>query len=161
MRWAFRIARVFGIDLKVHATFLIIVVIGAMEGAAIGAHPAIHAPVAGAGLGVLTILLLFACVTLHELGHSVIALRFGLPVREIVLLPIGGIAFMGRNPQKPRDELLIALAGPAVNVVIIAVLLPLLLISFGWPGLRTLSDIGRIVLGMHAHPVAMMTASNT
>ena len=157
MRWSFRIAQVFGIDLKVHVTFLIIVVLGAMEGAALASHIRGSAA-AGAGLGALVILLLFGCVTLHELGHSVVALRFGLPVREIVLLPIGGVAFMGRNPSKPRHELLIAIAGPAVNVVIIAVLLPLLLLTAGWPGFRTLSSPLLIISRLHHNLPAMMLA---
>ena len=155
MRWSFRIARVFGIDLKVHATFLFVVVLGAVQGQAaamaVGASPA-----AGAALGTLAILLLFLCVTLHELGHCVVALRLGLPVREIVLLPIGGIAFMGRNPRKPMHELLIAIAGPAVNVAIIAVLLPVLLLTAPRITLPDLTSIGRIILVLRDDPVAMM-----
>jgi Zn-dependent protease/CBS domain-containing protein len=68
-------------------------------------------------------ILLFVCVTLHELGHSIAAQRFGIPVREIVLLPLGGVALLSRNPSKPWHELIIAAAGPLVNVVIAAVLI--------------------------------------
>ncbi len=157
MRWSFRIARIFGIDLKVHFTFLFVVVLGALQGQA--AAMAVHAsPAAGAALGALAILLLFLCVTLHELGHSVVALRFGLPVREIILLPIGGIAFMGRNPSKPMHELLIALAGPAVNVVIVAVLLPVLVLTTRGIGLGVLTSIFGIISLLRHNPVAMMTA---
>jgi Zn-dependent protease/predicted transcriptional regulator len=63
-------------------------------------------------------LLLFTCVTLHELGHSLVAQHFGIPVREIVLTPLGGIAMITRNPDKPLHELIIAIAGPSVNVLI-------------------------------------------
>src|SRR5688500_13909027 len=116
MRWAFRIARVFGIDVKLHATFFIVLIFGAMQGAQM------NAGLAGIGLGVLFMVLLFLCVLLHELGHSVVAQRFGIPVREIILLPIGGVAVMTRNPATPMQELLVAIAGPLVNVIIAIVI---------------------------------------
>ncbi len=117
MSWSFRFARVFGIDLKVHATFVLVLVLGAVQwGAPHGAG--------GALFGVLLMLALFACVLLHELGHSLAARGFGVPTREIVLLPIGGVALLSRMPRKPMQELLIAAAGPAVNVVILGALLP-------------------------------------
>jgi Zn-dependent protease len=87
-----------------------------------------------------------------------VALQFGLPVREIVLLPIGGVAIMGRNPQKPLHELLIAIAGPAVNVLIIAALLPLLVVMGAWLGFWKMISIGQIILELHSRPVAMMLA---
>ncbi len=117
MSWSLRIARVFDIDIKVHLTFVFILMLGALQ----WGRP--HGP-QGAVFGVLLMLGLFACVTLHELGHSVMAQRFGVPVREIVLLPLGGVAVLGKNPDKPVQELLIAVAGPAVNVVIAALLIP-------------------------------------
>jgi Zn-dependent protease/predicted transcriptional regulator len=127
MRWSFRFGRVFGIDLKVHVTFFLILLLGAMQGAQYG--------LGGMVLGVVTMLLLFACVVLHELGHSVVAIRFGVPVREIILLPIGGVAMLSRSPSKPVHELLIAIAGPLVNVIILAVLVPLLFVlTGGWQG---------------------------
>ncbi|MEP0772934.1 MAG: site-2 protease family protein [Acidobacteriota bacterium] len=117
MSWSLRIARVFDIDIKVHLTFVFILVLGALQ----WGRP--HGP-QGAVFGVLLMLGLFTCVTLHELGHSVMAQRFGVPVREIVLLPLGGVAVLGKNPDKPLHELLIAAAGPAVNVLIAALLIP-------------------------------------
>ncbi len=118
MNWSFRIARVFEIDIKIHISFFLILILGAYQwGTPYG--------VQGALFGVLLMLLLFLCVTLHELGHSIVAQRFGIPVREIILLPLGGVALLGRNPTKPLHELLIAVAGPLVNVVIAALLYPL------------------------------------
>jgi Zn-dependent protease/predicted transcriptional regulator len=115
MRWSFRVTRIAGIDVKVHATFFLIVLLGAMQWS--GAHGA-----SGAAFGASLILLLFVCVTLHELGHGVVARAFDVPVREIVLLPIGGVAVMGKNPDRPVHELLIAAAGPFVNVLLAAAL---------------------------------------
>jgi Zn-dependent protease/predicted transcriptional regulator len=110
MGWSFPIARIAGIDIKVHVTFFLILVFGALSGIEYGAI--------GAAFGVLLMLLLFLCVTLHELGHSITAQRLGIPVREIVLLPLGGVALMSRNPSKAWQELVIAAAGPLVNVLI-------------------------------------------
>lgn len=118
MKWSYRIASVRGIDLKVHASFLFIVVLVVMNWSATG--------VAGLAFGMTLMVLLFACVTLHEFGHAFMARYFGLPVREIILLPIGGVALLGRPTRHPMQELLIAAAGPAVNVAIIAVLAPAL-----------------------------------
>ncbi|WP_437666591.1 site-2 protease family protein [Sorangium sp. So ce1182] len=116
MKWSFRVARVAGIDVNVHATFGLIVVVGALQWS--GRHGA-----QGALFGAALMLALFACVALHELGHSLVARRFGLTVREILLLPIGGVAMLVGRPERPLHELLIALAGPAVNVALAAVLL--------------------------------------
>lgn len=115
MRGSFRLVRVAGIEIKVHFTFPLVLLLGAMQWG--GTHGA-----PGAAFGVLLMLALFACVVLHELGHSVVAQRLGIPVREIVLLPIGGVAVLSKNPRKPIHELLIAVAGPLVNVVIAALL---------------------------------------
>jgi Zn-dependent protease/predicted transcriptional regulator len=115
MKWTFNLMRVRGIEIKIHLTFLLILALGGFEwGRAHGAT--------GFAFGVLTMIALFACVTLHELGHSIAAQHYKIPVREIVLLPIGGVAMLGKLPEKPQQELVIAAAGPAVNVAIAAVL---------------------------------------
>lgn len=115
MKSATRIATVAGIEIKVHATFGLILVVGAVQwGVPFGAP--------GAAFGIALMAALFFCVVLHELGHSLVAKAFGLPVKEIVLLPIGGVSRMEKNPEKPLHELLISVAGPLVNVVIAGVL---------------------------------------
>lgn len=114
MGWSFRITSISGIDIKIHATFFLILILGAVQWA--GHVP--ENPFYGALFGISLMLLLFTCVTLHELGHSLVAQHFGIPVREIVLTPLGGIAMITRNPDKPLHELIIAIAGPSVNVLI-------------------------------------------
>jgi Zn-dependent protease/CBS domain-containing protein len=116
MRWSWKIGRIAGIDLRVHATFLIL-----LAWAALSSYQASGTAV-GAARGVLFTLALFASVVLHELGHALTARRYGVPTRDITLLPIGGVARLAYIPKEPRQELRIALAGPAVTFAIIVVL---------------------------------------
>ncbi len=117
MNWSFRILDVAGIPIRIHVTFFLILVLGAYQ------WGSMTGTLNGAVFGIMLMTLLFMCVTLHELGHSVVAKFFGIPVRQIVLLPLGGIAQITKNPEKPLHELLIAVAGPLVNVVIAILLL--------------------------------------
>ncbi len=114
MNWALRVGRVRGIELFVHWTFLIVV--GWMAIASVFSGQALLTALAGAGL----LLSIFACVVLHEFGHALAAERYGIRTLDITLLPIGGIARLERMPDDPREELWVALAGPAVNVAIAA-----------------------------------------
>src|SRR6476620_6253896 len=119
MRWSFKFARVAGIDVRVHATFFLLLAwLGAIYGRE-GGWPA-------ALSGILFVCLVFTCVVLHELGHALAARRYGIQTPDITLLPIGGVARLQRMPDKPAQELVVALAGPAVNVVIAAILFALL-----------------------------------
>ena len=122
--------KLLGIDVKIHWSFVLILAWGALL---YGIGPA--GWLVGSIYGALTFALLFVCVTLHELGHALAARRYGIGTRSILLLPIGGVANLERMPDKPRQELVIALAGPLVNVVIALLLLPVaLLLSGGGAG---------------------------
>ncbi|MBA4138830.1 MAG: hypothetical protein C0518_16115 [Opitutus sp.] len=116
--WSINLFRIFGIQLAVHVSFLLLLAYFAITGW-------LEAGVAGAGWSLLLIILFFACVVLHELGHSLTARRYGVRVARILLLPIGGMAEFDRIPRRPSAELLITVAGPAVNFVLAAVLLPI------------------------------------
>jgi Zn-dependent protease/predicted transcriptional regulator len=109
MKWSLKIARLGGIDVFVHITFLILIAWIALV--YWQAEGSIQAVVSGVGF----ILALFACVVLHEFGHALAARKFGIGTRSIVLLPIGGIASIEKTPEDPWQEIQIALAGPAVS----------------------------------------------
>jgi Zn-dependent protease/CBS domain-containing protein len=133
MRWSFKIARIAGIDVRIHATFFLLL--------GFVAYFAGHRAGAGWGLNAVLIwLLVFLCVLLHELGHALAAKAYGIPTVDITLYPIGGIARMERMPEKPVQELVVAIAGPLVNVVIIIVLGAVLLATGGLDVTKILTD---------------------
>lgn len=125
MRWSWPIGRLAGIPLRVHFTFPLLLAWIAFAQWQIGGDMRAVLSL------VLTILLVFAIVVLHELGHALAARRYGVATRDITLLPIGGVARLERIPREPRQELVIALAGPAVNVLLALAIGAALLASGG------------------------------
>jgi Zn-dependent protease/CBS domain-containing protein len=126
MTWSWKLARIAGIDVYVHATFWMVVAWIALI--YWNQSQRVQAVVEGVGF----ILVLFACVVLHELGHALTARRYGIRTRDITLLPIGGLARLERMPDEPIQELWVALAGPAVNVGIALLLFVWLRASGLW-----------------------------
>jgi len=135
MRWAWKIGKLAGIDVYVHATFLLLILF------IVVANWAEKRSAATAVYALVFVLVIFGCIVLHELGHALTARRYGIRTRDIVLLPIGGVARLERMPEDPRQELLVALAGPAVNVVIAAALFLLLGSTGHLPSLRQMENI--------------------
>lgn len=108
MRMSWKLGRVAGIDVFVHPTFLLVL-----------AMPHV---LSGGAFSLALVLAAFGCVLLHEFGHALMARRFGIDTMDITLYPIGGVARLARMPRSPGAELMIALAGPAVNVALVAAL---------------------------------------
>lgn len=129
MKWSYRIARVAGIDVRIHVTFLLLPAIFGLVQWRSGGLPA-------ATWAVVFILLLFICILLHEFGHALAGRHFGIRTPDITLLPIGGVARMAGIPDKPSQEFVIAVAGPAVNVAIGGALAIPLFIDPAHPGER-------------------------
>jgi Zn-dependent protease/CBS domain-containing protein len=111
MSWSINIGRIAGTEVRIHVTFLLFLGWIFLASWYSGGSQA-------AWSGLAFMLLLFTCVLAHEFGHIFTARAFGVATPDVTLLPIGGVARLERIPEKPTEELLVALAGPAVNVVI-------------------------------------------
>ncbi|MEO6808403.1 MAG: site-2 protease family protein [Isosphaeraceae bacterium] len=135
MRISWKLGRVAGIDLFLHPTFLLLLIFAAVSG---GGFWAVALTVA-----------VFVCVLLHEFGHALTARGFGIETEDITIYPIGGLARLRRMPRSPKAELLITLAGPAVNVVIAAalasVLMLVLAVGSGPSGALIASAVGQLM----------------
>jgi len=133
MQWSYELARVMGIPIKVHVTFLLLLIFVALFPQWFGLGEPLT--------GVLLICMVFLCVVLHELGHCAAALFYDYKIRDIILLPIGGVARMESMPQKPYQEIVIALAGPAVTALLVGGFFTLLMLgTLFYPTLLGLND---------------------
>ncbi|MFV0416949.1 MAG: site-2 protease family protein [Chthoniobacterales bacterium] len=135
MKWSYHIATVAGIQVRIHTTFFLLLLFYAWMGYSDGGT-------SEALLGITFISALFFCVLLHEFGHAFAARYFGIRTPDITLLPFGGVARLERMPRRPYQELVVALAGPLVNVVI-AIGIAFFLGSFGtWSDFLNLERVG-------------------
>lgn len=122
MRWTLKLGRLAGIPIQVHATFLLLVAWVAWI------YWQLEPSITSVRDGLLFLLVVFGVVVLHELSHALTARAFGIKTSDITLLPIGGISRLERQPEVPRQELLVALAGPALNFVLAGACLAALLL---------------------------------
>jgi Zn-dependent protease/predicted transcriptional regulator len=124
---SFRFGKYFDVEVRVHITFILFVLFWGYQAYSDTPLPSARWPAAVNTMG--SVCALFVCVVLHEYGHILMARKFGIRTRDILLLPIGGVARLERIPERNREEILVALAGPAVNVVIAIALYALLTLS--------------------------------
>ena len=160
MSWSLKLITIRGIPIRVHGSFLLILLWAAWLG--------FNTRAAGWPLGVVFwvvfTLLLFVCVVLHELGHSLVAQLFGVKVQDITLWPIGGVARIVKLPQRPYQEFLITAAGPAVNLLLAFILGAA---ALAWIGPAHLLDVvtspyqlERLLTGISAGTMLLLLALN-
>jgi Zn-dependent protease/predicted transcriptional regulator len=135
MKYSLYLGNISGIKISVHWTFLILIIWIVLGNLRSGSN--FDEILWSVGF-VLTI---FICVILHELGHALAAQRFKIKTRDIIILPIGGVAQLESIPEKPREELIVALAGPLVNFVISAVLFPFVKLG---PDMAEMDSLNRV-----------------
>lgn len=114
--WSVRVGSLAGIPIRIHVTFLLLLAWIALAYSLRGLGPTATLN------GVLLVVCVFAVIVVHELGHALVARRYGVHTREILLLPIGGVASLERIPERPSQELAVAVVGPAINLAIAAIL---------------------------------------
>ncbi|MEP7358114.1 MAG: site-2 protease family protein, partial [Anaerolineales bacterium] len=122
MRWSFRLGRVNGVPVEIHWLFALLVAWAALDGWD-------HGQAAGLLYSTGLLLAVFACILLHEIGHSLQAQALGIAVHRILVMPFGGLAQLSHIPDRPQDELRVAAAGPAVNVGLAVVAGALMLVG--------------------------------
>src|ERR1700704_1889342 len=153
MGWSIKLFDVGGTAVRIHLTFFLLLAwIAAIHWTRGGAPEAID--------GVLFIVALFVCVVLHEFGHVFAARRYGIRTSDVTLLPIGGVASLERMPEKPGQEIVVALAGPAVNLVIALVLMFLLGAQFDLSQMAQLEQAQTSLIGRIAAANVMLFAFN-
>jgi Zn-dependent protease/predicted transcriptional regulator len=136
MAGSWKIGRIAGIDLYMHFTFVLLLAWIVFQ------EYAAHGNVAEAVGGLVFIIALFGIVVLHELGHALAARYYGIPTRDITLLPIGGVARLERMPEDPKQELVVAVAGPMVNVVLAAGIYVILVVGQGLASMNQMMQAG-------------------
>lgn len=140
MRWSWRLFRAGGVGIYVHVTFFLLLIWVGVE------NYLVKHRWEDAVAGVVFILALFTIVVLHEFGHAMMARRFGVQTRDITLLPIGGVARLDRIPEDPKQELAIAIAGPAVNVLLAVLFYCVLAMESHLPAVREHVSVGSHIL---------------
>lgn len=153
MSWSYRIGSVFGSEVRIHATFFLLLLW-------IGISAYLSDGPQAAAFNVVFVVSLFLCVVLHELGHALMARRFGIRTPDITLLPIGGVARLERMPEDPWQEIWVALAGPAVNVGIWALLILVLGAEIGFAELESLDRAGSDFIAQLAAVNLMLVVFN-
>ena len=153
MSWSYRIFRIAGTDVKVHVTFVLLLI---WQGLAVYPTGGAEAVLITVGL----IVAVFACVLLHEFGHILMARRFGIRTPDVILLPIGGLARLERMPEHPRQELLIAIAGPLVTLLIAASFYLYLRLQGTIPDVFSLKFNGESAAGLLMHVNLMLLFFN-
>jgi Zn-dependent protease/CBS domain-containing protein len=123
MKWSLRIGRIGGIGIYIHFTFFL------FFGWLLFMQMTLGFRTIDVLFYAAFVAAAFTCIVLHELGHAFMAKRFNIGTKDITLLPIGGVARLEKMPQEPKQEFLIAVAGPAVNIVIASCLFSVLLLT--------------------------------